>query len=93
MIAKSVCAFGMLFVCALGFGQRLIKNQRSGKAKGSGRADVLLRSELLYAAHSVDVTKTANASTPEGAAMQLLEAMPPWILIAGCDCGPRNRRS
>jgi len=65
----------MVFCYTLSFGQALYKTSAPDKEK--------VVEELIYYYEvssytppiPVDVTKTANNSTPEGAAMQLLEAM------------------
>src|SRR5712671_6091475 len=75
MIAKSVCAFGMLFCCALGFGQAPYKTSAPEKQKVVEELTYYYEVSSYTPPIPVDVTKTANASTPEGAAMQLLEAM------------------
>jgi hypothetical protein len=75
MIAKSVCAFGMLFCCVLGFGQAPYKTSNPEKQKVVEELVYYYEVSSYTPPIPVDVTKTANGSTPEGAAMQLLEAM------------------
>lgn len=75
MIAKSVCAFGMLFCCALGLSQAPYKTGPTEKQKVVEELTYYYEVSSYAPAIPVDITKTANASTPEGAAMQLLEAM------------------
>ena len=75
MTAKSVFAFGMLFCCALGVGQAPYKTSVPEKQKVVEDLVYYYEVSSYTPPIPVDVTKTANASTPEGAAMQLLEAM------------------
>lgn len=75
MIGKFVCAFGVLVSCTLSFGQAPYKTSPAEKQKVVEELVYYYEVSSYAPAIPVDVTKTANASTPEGAAMQLLEAM------------------
>jgi hypothetical protein len=75
MIAKSVCAFGVLAISVLSFAQAPYKTSAPEKQKVVEELVYYYEVSSYTPPIPVDVTKTANASTPEGAAMQLLEAM------------------
>src|SRR5436305_9387685 len=75
MIAKSVCAFGVLAISVLSFAQAPYKTSAPEKQKVVEELTYYYEVSSYTPPIPVDVTKTANASTPEGAAMQLLEAM------------------
>lgn len=75
MIAKFVCALGMLFCCVFGFCQAQYKTSAAEKQKVVEELVYYYEVSSYTPAIPVDVTKTANPSSPEGAAMQLLEAM------------------
>jgi hypothetical protein len=75
MIAKSVCAFGVLVLSTLSLGQTPYKTSAPEKQKVVEELTYYYEVSSYTPAIPVDVTKTATASTPEGAAMQLLEAM------------------
>jgi hypothetical protein len=75
MTVKSICAFGMLFCYTLSYGQALYKTSVPEKQKVVEELTYYYEVSSYTPPVPVDVTKTANASTPEGAAMQLLEAM------------------
>jgi hypothetical protein len=75
MIAKSVSAFGALILSVLSFGQAQYKTSVPEKQKVVEDLVYYYEVSSYTPPIPVDVTKTANASTPEGAAMQLLEAM------------------
>lgn len=75
MIAKSACVFGVLILSALSFGQAPYKTSAPEKQKVVEELVYYYEVSSYTPPIPVDVTKTANASTPEGAAMQLLEAM------------------
>jgi hypothetical protein len=75
MTAKSVCAFGVLAISMLSFAQAPYKTSAPEKQKVVEELVYYYEVSSYTPPIPVDVTKTANASTPEGAAMQLLEAM------------------
>jgi hypothetical protein len=75
MVAKSVCAFGVLVLSTLSLAQALYKASAPEKQKVVEELVYYYEVSSYTPPIPVDVTKTANASTPEGAAMQLLEAM------------------
>ncbi|HEX3153215.1 MAG TPA: hypothetical protein VHV32_01260 [Candidatus Angelobacter sp.] len=75
MITKSISAFGALVLSVLSFGQAQYKTSVPEKQKVVEELVYYYEVSSYTPPIPVDVTKTANNSTPEGAAMQLLEAM------------------
>jgi hypothetical protein len=75
MITKFICVFGALVLCAPGFGQSLYKTSAPEKQKVMEELTYYYEVSSYTPAVPVDLTKPTNASTPEGAAMQLLQAM------------------
>src|ERR1051325_1183479 len=75
MISKSVGALGALVLSVLSFGQAQYKTSVPEKQKVVEELVYYYEVSSYTPPIPVDVTKTANNSTPEGAAMQLLEAM------------------
>jgi hypothetical protein len=75
MIVKSVCAIGMLMLCALSFGQSPYKTSAPEKQKVMEDLTYYYEVSSYTPAVQVDLTKPTDANTPEGAAMQILQAM------------------
>jgi hypothetical protein len=75
MMWKSVGVLGMLVAYLPVWGQSLYKTSAPEKQKVVEELTYYYEVSSYTPPIPVDVTKTANASTPEGAAMQLLEAM------------------
>lgn len=75
MVPKSVCAFGVLILSVLGLAQAPYKTSAPEKQKVVEELVYYYEVSSYTPPVQVDVTKTANPSAPEGAAMQLLEAM------------------
>jgi hypothetical protein len=75
MMWKSVGVLGMLVACLPVWGQAQYKTSTPEKQKVVEELTYYYEVSSYTPAIPVDVTKTANPSTPEGAAMQLLEAM------------------
>jgi hypothetical protein len=75
MMWKSVGVLGMLVAYLPVWGQLLYKTSAPEKQKVVEELTYYYEVSSYTPPIPVDVTKTANASTPEGAAMQLLEAM------------------
>jgi hypothetical protein len=75
MMWKSVGVLGMLVACLPVWGQAQYKTSAPEKQKVVEELTYYYEVSSYTPAVPVDVTKTANPSTPEGAAMQLLEAM------------------
>lgn len=75
MMSKFVGVLGMLVACLSVWGQSLYKTSAPEKQKVVEELTYYYEVSSYTPPVPVDVTKTANASTPEGAAMQLLEAM------------------
>ena len=70
MMSKSVGALGMLVVCLSVWGQSLYKTSAPEKQKVVEELTYYYEVSSYTPPVQVDVTKTANPSTPEGAAMQ-----------------------
>lgn len=75
MMWKSVGVLGMLVVCLSVWGQAPYKTSAPEKDKVVEELTYYYEVSSYTPPVPVDVTKTASASTPEGGAMQLLEAM------------------
>jgi hypothetical protein len=75
MMWKFVGVLGMLVACLPVCGQSLYKTSAPEKQKVVEELTYYYEVSSYAPPVPVDVTKTANANTPEGAAMQLLEAM------------------
>jgi hypothetical protein len=75
MMWKSVGVFGMLVACLPVWGQTLYKTSAPEKQKVVEELTYYYEVSSYTPPVQVDVTKTANPITPEGAAMEMLEAM------------------